>query len=61
MNYDELKIKNQKCKICDHCMVNDYGPGDTLYWCWNNDVYNPEQVEGTDRCYKWIWNGIDEK
>ena len=58
---DEPKIKHQKCKICDHCLVYDYGPGDAFYWCWNDDKLNPKQVEGIDRCHKWTWNGIDEK
>ena len=62
MSLDEPKIKHQKCKICDHVIPFTHPDGNIVYWCWEgNDAYNYLEVDGNDRCHKWVWNGVDEK
>ena len=55
---EEPKIKHQKCKICDHVFICDYCNGDIGCWCWEAEL---RETEVNATCYKWEWNGIDEK
>ena len=59
MGLEEPKIKHQKCKICEHVNTFRLDLNYVMYYCWDDD--GPKEVEPSDRCHKWTWNGVDEK